>query len=176
MNSEKETKRRNGSKVNMLTDKRGVSPVVGVLLLLAITVVMAGYLASEVMSFEFKAPPQPVSLNARAEKVTVGGAEYSVIRLEHAGGAPLQVSDIRILINQTEADFSHFQKESFAIGESIALCGIENNRMAVLSYPVSSSTKKPSRNIIERGEAKEVIIIDLTHNQIIFKKTIRGGN
>ena len=163
-------------KSNILTDKRGISPVVGVLLLLAITVVMAGYLATEVLSFEFKAPSPPVSLSARTEKVTVGGAEYSVIRLEHVGGAPLSVSNIRVLINQTEADLSYFPRESFVIGESVLLCGIENNKMAVLTYPISSSTKKPSRNVIESGEMKEVTIIDLSHNQIIFKKTIRSGN
>lgn|GEM_PF-1181446 len=166
----------NEVKTNILTDKRGISPVVGVLLLLAITVVMAGYLATEVLSFEFQAPSPPVSLSARTEKVTVGGAEYSVIRLEHVGGAPLSVSNMRILINQTEADLSYFPKESFVIGESVVLCGIENNKMAVLTYPVSSSTKKPSRNIMESGEMKEVTIIDLSHNQIIFKKTIRIGN
>jgi len=165
-----------GLKADILTDQRGISPVVGVLLLLAITVVMAGYLATEVLSFEFQAPSPPVSLSARTEKVTVGGAEYSVIRLEHVGGAPLSVSNIRILINQTEADLSYLQKESFVIGESVLLCGIENNKAAVLTYPVSSSAKKPSRNIIESGDMKEVTIIDLSHNQIIFKKTIRSSN
>jgi len=172
----KAEKKKTGFKSNILTDKRGISPVVGVLLLLAITVVMAGYLATEVLSFEFKAPAPPVSLNARTEKVAVGSAEYSVIRLEHVGGAPLSVSNIRVLINQTEADLSYLQKESFVIGESLLLCGIENNKAAVLTYPVSSSTKKPSRNMIESGEMKEVIIIDSSHNQIIFKKTIRSGN
>lgn len=180
MNSKTEMKKTcsksDRSNTNILTDNRGVSPVVGVLLLLAITVVMAGYLATEVLSFEFTAPSPPVSLSARTEKVTVGSAEYSVIRLEHAGGAPLAVSNLRILVNQTEVDFSYIQKESFVIGESLALCGIESNKMTVLSYPVSSSSKKPSRNIIERGDAKEVIIIDAANNQIIFKQTIRGGN
>lgn len=174
MKSEKEMK--DDRCVNFLSDRRGLSPVVGVLLLLAVTVVMAGYLAAEVFSFEWTAPSPPVSLNARAEKAAVGGSEYSVIRLEHGGGAPLSVSDIRILVNQTEADFSYLRQDTFGIGESIALCGIENNKTAVLSYPVSSSVKKPSQDIIKKGETKEVVIIDLSNNQIIFKKTVRNFN
>lgn len=160
------------SKFNFLSDKRGISPVVGVLLLLAITVVMAGYLATEVLSYEFKAPSQPVSLTARVENVTVGSSQYSVIRLEHSGGAPLQLSNLRILLNQSEADLSYYANGTFGIGESIAVCGIENNKMVALPYPVSQSTKKPSRNILKSGESAELVLIDLSNNQILYKKTI----
>jgi len=174
----KETKETNKIKTeskkafNFLSDNRGISPVVGVLLLLAITVVMAGYLATEVLSYEFKAPSQPVSLNARVENVTVGSSTYSVIRLEHVGGAPLQVSNIRILLNQSEANFSWYKKETFSIGESVAIGGIENNGTAVLAYPVSEEAKMPSKDVLKSGESAELVLIDTSNNQILFKKTI----
>ena len=172
MDSKKETKTQRS--FHFLSDNRGISPVVGVLLLLAITVIMAGYLATEVLSYEFTSPSPPVSLNARVETMAVGSSNYTVLRLEHSGGASLQVSDIRILVNQSEADLSSLSKKTFGIGESVTICGIENNKTAVLSYPVSE-TKKPSQNIINKGETIEVIVIDSTNNQILFKKTILNG-
>ncbi|WNY28492.1 hypothetical protein MmiEs2_06800 [Methanimicrococcus stummii] len=159
---------------NFLSDNRGISPVVGVLLLLAITVVMAGYLATEVLSYEFQTPSQPVSLSARVETVTVGSTDYAVIRLEHTGGAPLQMSNIRVLFNQSEVDLSYYSNENFWIGTSIAVCGIGNNNMAVLSYPVSGSTKKPSQNVLKSGESAELIVIDVSNNQILYKKVVYG--
>ncbi|MDV0444680.1 hypothetical protein MmiAt1_02140 [Methanimicrococcus sp. At1] len=160
------------SEFNFLSDNRGISPVVGVLLLLAITVVMAGYLATEVLSYEFQTPSQPVSLNARIESVNVSGTDYTVIRLEHAGGAPLQMSQIRVLLNQSESDLSYYSGETFKIGESVAVCGIGSSKTAVLAYPVSGSTKKPSQNVLKTGESAELIVIDASNNQILFKKVI----
>lgn len=160
------------SKLNFLSDNKGISPVVGVLLLLAITVVMAGYLATEVLSYEFTAPSQPVSLTARIENVTAGGTQYKAVRLEHGGGAPLQMSNIRILFNQSEADLSYYKNEMFAIGESLLIGGIESGKSAVLMYPVSQSTKKPNRDILATGESAELTVIDSSNNQILFKKAI----
>lgn len=159
-------------KFNFLADDKGISPVVGVLLLLAITVVMAGYLATEVLSYEFTAPSRPVSLTARIENVTVGSAQYKAVRLEHGGGAALQMSNIRILFNQSEADLSYYKNNSFSIGESLLIGGIESGKSAVLIYPVSSSTKKPTRNILAAGESAELTVIDSSNNQILFKKVI----
>ncbi|WNY23108.1 hypothetical protein MmiHf6_04090 [Methanimicrococcus hongohii] len=160
------------SKFNFFSDNRGISPVVGVLLLLAITVVMAGYLATEVLSYEFQAPSQPVSLSARVENAAVGSSNYAVIRIEHSGGAPIQMSDIRILFNQSEADMSYFSGDTFGIGDSIAVCGIGSGKTAVLAYPVSQSTKKPSQNILGSGESAELVIVDSVNNQILYKKVI----
>ncbi|MDR2945002.1 MAG: type IV pilin N-terminal domain-containing protein [Methanosarcinales archaeon] len=159
-------------KFNFLSDNSGISPVVGVLLLLAITVVMAGYLATEVLSYEFTAPSQPVSLTARVETVAIGSAQYKAVRLEHAGGAPLQMSSVKILFNQSEADLSHYKNKSFVIGESLLIGGVESGKSAVLMYPVSASTKKPTRNLLEAGESAELTVIDASNNQILFKKTI----
>ena len=170
--NKKVNQKSNKKSFNFLSDKRGISPVVGVLLLLAITVVMAGYLATEVLSYEFQTPSQPVSLNARVENVVVGSSTYSFVRLEHVGGAPLQTSNLKILFNQTEADFSWYKDETFSIGESIAICSVDSNNTAVLMYPISQSTKKPSGNILKTGESAELIIIDSSNNQIIYKKTI----
>ena len=169
---EKEAKIANKKSFNFLSDNHGISPVVGVLLLLAITVVMAGYLATEVLSYEFTTPSQPVSLNARVENVTIGSSTYSVIRLEHVGGAPLQVSNLRVLLNQSEANFSWYTKETFSIGESVAVCGIENNGTACLMYPISGSTKKPSQAVLKSGESAELIVVDSSNNQILYKKMI----
>lgn len=163
---------RENSKFNFLSDNQGISPVVGVLLLLAITVVMAGYLATEVLSYEFSAPSAPVSLSARVENVSVGSSTYSAVRLEHSGGAPLQMSKIRILFNQSEADLSFYKNETFGIGESILIGSIDSSKTAVLAYPVSQSTKKPSRNVLKSGESAELVVIDTSNNQILFKKVI----
>lgn len=160
------------SRLNFLQDRKGISPVIGVLLLLAITVVMAGYLATEVLSYEFTAPSQPVSLSARIENVSAGSASYKAVRLEHGGGAPLQMSNVRILFNQSDTDLSFYKSETFGIGESLLICGIENGKSAALTYPVSSNTKKPTRHILMPGDSAELTVIDSSNNQILFKKLI----
>ncbi|WP_338099604.1 type IV pilin N-terminal domain-containing protein [Methanolapillus africanus] len=159
---------------NFLRDKRGISPVVGVLMLLAITVIMAGYLGSEVLSYEFEKPAPPVSMSARYEKADVGTTSYGVVRLEHIGGASLDVSNLKILAGSTEVNLSNLKKESIGIGESVAIANIGSSQVAVLEYPVSKSSKKPAGNLIVQGESLEITVIDVSHNQILYKATVRN--
>ncbi|WNY27098.1 type IV pilin N-terminal domain-containing protein [Methanolapillus ohkumae] len=159
-------------KLNFLSDKRGISPVVGVLMLLAITVVMAGYLGSEVLSFEFEKPAPPVSISAQYEKTDNGSVQYGTVRLQHIGGATLNASDIKILANGSEVNLSYWKKDSWGIGESVILANI-GNQPAALDYPVSKSTKKPSAHLLSAGEEIEITVVNVSHNQILYKTTVR---
>ncbi|WP_338103444.1 type IV pilin N-terminal domain-containing protein [Methanolapillus millepedarum] len=158
---------------NFLRDRRGISPVIGVLMLLAITVIMAGYLGSEVLSYEFEKPAPPVSMNARYEKVDVGTVQYGVIRLEHIGGAPLTVSNLKIMVGSTEANMSYLKKETVGIGDAVVIANTGSSQISVLEYPVSKSTKKPAGNVMSQGETMEITVIDVSHNQILYKTTVR---
>lgn len=68
---------------------RGVSPVVGVVLLVALSVVLAGSLAAAALSLSPPTPETPVAIEASADA-------SGRVTLQHHGGRPLSVSALQI--------------------------------------------------------------------------------
>ncbi|MDY6775327.1 MAG: type IV pilin [Halobacteria archaeon] len=87
---------------------RAVSPAVGVVLLVAITVLIAGItmvLASEYGSYLNE--PAPMVGESSGELVhnidTEGGEDDQIVRLRHISGDPIDVSEIEIQVDATDA-------------------------------------------------------------------------
>ncbi len=93
------------------TDEKGVSPVVGVILMVAITVVMAAAIASFVFGMGSKVvttPPQAMmSLSDNPAELTGNESDDAVFDMTHAGGDVLTCSDLKIMVytkNGTQID------------------------------------------------------------------------
>jgi len=73
-------------------DEKGVSPVIGVILMVAITVILAAVIASFVFSIS---PPtaKPPNVGLRA----LGGD--GMIIIEHIGGEPLNCTDVTVYVD-----------------------------------------------------------------------------
>lgn len=90
---------RNGSS----SELRGVSPVVAVILLVAITVVLAGTIFVFVNgAAEGLRQPAPQVAQSNAEFLPQSGFVGGIVRVTHQGGDPVPVADIRILIDTSD--------------------------------------------------------------------------
>ncbi len=84
--------------------KKGVSPVIGVILMVAITVILAAVIASFVfgMGSKVKSAPQATLMCEDAPNnipsTPVAGTYYSVFTITHQGGDDLKCSELEIII------------------------------------------------------------------------------
>jgi len=95
-------------------DEKGVSPVVGVILMVAITVILAAVIASFVFGFGQKmgttAPNAQLVLSDAADELTSGDRNESIFYIDHMGGDVIPCKEIRILVyyKQTGALYRSF--------------------------------------------------------------------
>lgn len=95
---------------------RSIAPVVGVLALLALTVILGAVVAVGVTSFDAGGDPSAAVVSVSAESATNG------IRLEHRYGDALDVTDLAIVVSiagdrlETQPPVPFFQADGFQGG------------------------------------------------------------
>ncbi len=86
---------------DVLKDKKGVSPVIGVILMVAITVILAAVIASFVfgMSGKVKAAPNAqIRLEDNDGTISDGNSD-NIFDIMHYGGDTLKCDDIRLVVS-----------------------------------------------------------------------------
>ena len=81
--------------VKWLRDKKGISPVIGVILMVAITVILAAVIASFVFGYSGKLTEAPPHFQARLDKIDNTTKNITII---HAGGDVVDLKDIKIIV------------------------------------------------------------------------------
>ena len=132
---------------NSVANEEGVTPVIAIILMVAITVVLAGVLYVWVQSL-IETRPASNWLNLSGELVVVDGSNAE-LELSHSGGDPITWSDYRVLLNRT-ALTPDVQRTS--VGE-----------MATFLYAMSST------NALLPGEHYTAQVIELANNQIVWE-------
>ncbi|MFB6201911.1 MAG: type IV pilin [Halorhabdus sp.] len=86
----------------LLAEDRGVSPVIGVILMVAITVILAAVIATFVMNM---GPSGTGPANAQTEwstkSFTSSGSIYYYMEMSHTGGDPLPVDEYKFKVTYT---------------------------------------------------------------------------
>ena len=87
-------------KRNIRKEESAVSPVIGVILMVAITVILAAVIGAFVfgMGTPEKTPTANIVITAAEEDIDNDGAADHTIRLEHKGGDDLALADVKILV------------------------------------------------------------------------------
>jgi len=87
--------------------ERAVSPVVGVMLMLAITVMIAAIASAFAGSFSDsgeKSPQSSISVPAHLEKNVTDGTNYYRIYFDHTGGDPFSLNSVQIVLRSDETE------------------------------------------------------------------------
>lgn len=83
-------------------DEKGVSPVIGVILMVAITVILAAVIASFVFGLGSKAPksaPQAqLTLSDAGDSLDSSSNTQSVFKLSHNGGEVIRLDEIKVFV------------------------------------------------------------------------------
>lgn len=92
-----------GHHSNTAETTRAVSPVIGVVLLVAVTVVLAGTVVAFFLGADSGLrQPAPQVAQANADLDTQDGFGGGIITVTHQGGDPVTVADIRIVVDTSD--------------------------------------------------------------------------
>ncbi|MEM2866698.1 MAG: type IV pilin N-terminal domain-containing protein [Candidatus Hadarchaeales archaeon] len=127
---------------------KGVSPVVGVILLIAITVTLVGIVATLVGGLGGKGTPPSLTMSVKAEN---GTGNWVILRITHTGGDSVSLSDIIVKAGDDEAN----------MGENRSLSGVLSVGNTVV-VGVNCPTDYRGDNIIT------VYVIHKPSNQMLY--------
>lgn len=88
----------------MSRDRRGVSPVISVILMAAVVVVLAATISVFVLGFgEQIQDPSPSVAQSSGEFVEQNGTSGAIVRIQHLAGDPVSVDNLEIAVDATDA-------------------------------------------------------------------------
>ena len=140
-----------------------VSPVIGVILMVAITVILAAAIGSSVFGQGATKPAPQANIGITANGTNAIG--IASVKLEHLGGDPIHFGDSRVTkvtasLGSTSGEVDASGLDTMSVGDMKPLL-LSNNSVNVLGRsPVS-------------GDTVNIKIIDVKTNQLISNKDVR---
>ncbi|WMW22234.1 type IV pilin N-terminal domain-containing protein [Methanolobus mangrovi] len=160
------------SKANQFLNEDAVSPVIGVILMVAITVILAAVIAAFV--FGMGPPEQAPQASIRASATTASNSN-SIIMLEHQGGdeVTLTTSATKFSVGGTAVTYGQVQ-DYFTAGDRLYIAA---NTSSASGYTLANSTDASiitaTANIGNSTETLDVTIIDVGSQQMIGDLSVR---
>ena len=157
-------------------DKKAVSPVIGVILMVAITVILAAVIASFVFGLGSKAPKTAPQVSLQATAVT-----DSKITITHQGGDSVLWNDTKIIITNPATGNSWYailtvNATSGAVSAKSASTGISVSAVNPSNYlyfdPGEQITITNANAFGSSGETINVRVIDTASGQALLTATI----
>ena len=169
-------------------DRKGVSPVIGVILMVAITVILAAVIASFVfgMGSKVKSAPQATLMCEdapdRIPSNPTANTLYDVFTITHQGGDQLKCSELEIVIKDkttgdtyklTWDDNNNYFVDSFAsgtVGYTIETTQISSGFISVGdTITVQEETNVTGATLpIRSGDTLEIMVIHLPTQTVIY--------
>lgn len=162
-------------KANQFLEEEGaVSPVIGVILMVAITVILAAVIAAFV--FGMGPPEQAPTASIRANSDTASTGE-SILKIEHQGGEAVTLTDAKtkVTVEGESVDLSQFVADSqFDAGEALYIYNVSGDFYLGSKSNVTDTSGTPvDVDITATGTTLNVKIIDVTSQQLIYNNDVR---
>jgi flagellin-like protein len=154
-------------------NEEGVSPVIGVILMVAITVILAAVIAAFVfgMGGSLNEAPPSVSLTAASNGATSG----EDIIIEHSGGEALAGSEWKVSVVGAGSNTAYVFSDSaddFTVGDQLI---IENHETVTTSSYTFSTTWKydsSSGSAFVKGNKYDVKIVHIPSNSLVLDTVV----
>lgn len=147
-------------------DDRAVSPVIAVILMIALVVIMAAGVGAFVLDFNSKMGQTSPRANFAVEDAEAGGTDY--IHVSHEGGATLNAQDTMIKVKRdgaTLVSFSNGNDVDVSVGDTIS---IESDGTATtISFGGTQAYSSKSKTFDLESDPVKVLIIDSESDQQI---------
>ncbi|NOR47182.1 MAG: type IV pilin [Methanosarcinaceae archaeon] len=158
---------------NFLKEEDAVSPVIGVILMVAITVILAAVIAAFVFGM---GPPEQAPQSAiRASAASDGN--FSIVQIEHQGGDAVIMSPTNTKITITDSNFdgSVDVRPTDTRFEAGDVWYIGNNHATTTTLTLGDTKTNASAlaNIAGQGDIVNVKIIDVASQQMIANLDVR---
>lgn len=158
-------------KANQFLEEEGaVSPVIGVILMVAITVILAAVIAAFVFGMGPPEQAPQASLRASATTMSDGTDSYSAIKLEHQGGDAvyLDATHTKVLLDGTAVNVILADADTDALdaGEFVYFF---NDSTTVYLDASNTSVGAP---IADTGDSVNIKVVDVASQQMIADLTV----
>lgn len=149
--------------MKLLRERKGVSPVIGVILMVAITVILAAVIASFVFGMSSKIRPVP-----QVQIMLSDSGPEDNIRMEHYGGDPIDLKVTKIMVANATGEFkvvntTQYIEDVDSIFELGDVAYIANNSY---NYTLLDS---PNGTMRFSAGTYTVRLIDTVTNTVIFE-------
>ena len=147
-------------------DEKAVSPVIGVILMVAITVILAAAIGSSVFSKGTAEAAPQASLNMKADGTYSNTEKQAVVRIEHLGGDALNLTSTKLMIAIDKGSSTPAIVENNVTG---------GNNILDVGDTKAFKINKTDGDIIKviSGNIVNIKIIDVQTNQLICDKNVR---
>ena len=156
-----------------MDDDRAVSPVIGVILMVAITVILAAVIGTFVLGLG-----ENVSESTPQAQLTMD-ADTNNITINHKGGDAIPSSEIKITVsNESSGEIATFspnsnETEELTVGDSGTLYMSDTNASLYWPDKVSTGTASQSGTTLTTGVPYTVQIVHTASDQLIMDRTVR---
>jgi flagellin-like protein len=156
---------------SMFGEERAVSPVIGVILMVAITVILAAVIGTFVLGLGdqvSETAPQAqmdVSVDTSTEEITVN----------HQGGDQLESSETKVLVEiaGSQSVFEPANDNQFAVGNELLIdASVTNDQITWPGGSARNSDTDSGVDDITSGQTVSVTIIDTTSQKVVFETEI----
>lgn len=157
------------SKANQFLNEDAVSPVIGVILMVAITVILAAVIAAFVFGMGPPEQAPQASLRASADTIETG---IEGIKLEHQGGDAVVLTSARTTVTLDGKSVSLLLDEtnqSFDAGEIMYVF----NDSGSFYLDNFKNTTNSLDDVVSAGETANLKIIDVSSQQLIADMDVR---
>jgi len=158
----------------LIERKEAVSPVIGVILMVAITVILAAVIAAFVFGIGGDVGQAPqASISASAATVTNGSESINAIKLDHRGGEAIRMEEAvtRVQVGGETIEDDEYQPEGlFEVGQSLYVWNDGDDYAIGNITKVEAAVDNGAEDIEETVNLK---LIDVNSQQLIFDRDVR---
>jgi len=157
----------------VLKDRKGVSPVIGVILMVAITVILAAVIASFVFGMGGKvkaAPNAQIMLEDNDDMVNTTGEADKLFDIVHYGGDTLKCNEIKLVVSVKGGNTSTLVWDGTDSFDSDELtCNVSDGLISVGDRYTVEETSGGAQFVDEVPATITLKIIHIPTNSIIFE-------
>lgn len=113
-------------------NERAVSPVIGVILMVAITVILAAVIGTFVLGLG-----DSIGNNAPTAQLNADLNNSDTVTVEHRGGDSLEGENLQVIINEDNR-FAFNSSDTFEVGESQKVFNSSADRVRIIHEPSDS--------------------------------------
>ena len=161
----------------LFTEDRGVSPVIGVILMVAITVILAAVIGAFVLGLGDQASQSAPQAQISVDSVDAG---ENNVTLRHGGGQTIELDETRFLVTNVSEDetleWNQPAEEGFSTADRIVISTDGDTEGGDLFPPSGEDVNEDDENDFDfnSGDRIEITIIDTRSDEIIFERNFRA--
>jgi flagellin-like protein len=137
----------------LFTDNDAVSPVIGVILMVAITVILAAVIGTFVLGLGDQVSDSSPTASFTFETTTYspsgGAADYNAVEITHDGGDQIDGSNLNVLVDGTESYAAAPSNEVLTPFNTSLTAGASTTIVGVTSADVNTESESGTTNVYE---------------------------